>query len=175
MAERTKTQKSKPRPLQYVLYACFLLIGALLIVGLPQYYRLRTNGSLEGIKALDKVCEDFDVKIIDFRHRIIGAVVVYGVAESDTPAGKVEYYEVEMFEGSNTPDKLGLSSEESTEFNNQVWEILMGYRGADAMNCIDAVPPVAPYRWKMMELPSGESLAIWYQEDGRNQLNLLAW
>lgn len=175
MAEQTKTKKRLPIPLQYVLYACFLLIGALLIVGLPQYYRFRTNGKLEGIKALDELCEDFDVKIIDFRHRIIGAVLVYGATESDTPAGKVEYYEVRMFEGSDTPEKLELSSEESTEFSNQVWEILMEYRGANAMNCIDAVPPVSPYRWKLMELPSGESLAIWYQEDGLNQLHLLTW
>ena len=92
MARQAKAKNGRPRRWQYLLYGCFLVLGVLIIVGLPQYFRLRSNGRLEATKALDQVCDTFDVKIIDFRHRIMGMVQTHAFAESDTPAGKVEYF-----------------------------------------------------------------------------------
>lgn len=173
MVRQAKGKNGKPRRWQYLLYGCFLILGVLIIVGLPQYFRLRSNGSLEAAKALDLVCETFDVKVIDIRHRIMGMVQLYVHAESDTPAGEVEYFEIRLFPDSDTPEKLELSSSESAEFYDQVWGIMSEYRSA--MDSIDVLPPESPYQWTLKQLSSGECLAIWYEEENPNELHLLSW
>ncbi len=173
MARQAKAKNGRPRRWQYLLYGCFLVLGVLIIVGLPQYFRLRSNGRLEATKALDQVCDTFDVKIIDFRHRIMGMVQTHAFAESDTPAGKVEYFEVRLFPDSDTPEKLELSSDEDTEFYDQVWGIMSEYRSA--MDSLAVLPPKSPYQWRLTELPSGECMAIWHEEETPNELHLLTW
>lgn len=173
MARHTKQKDGGTKKWKYLLYACFLIVGALLIAGLPQYYRLRSNGKLEAMKALDRVCNIHNVKIIDLRYLVLGLVSSYGFTDSDTPAGKVEYFMVDMLPDSSIPDDLQLSSEESIEFSDQIWEIISEYRSE--MDCPQLMPPESPYQWRMMEAPSGEHLAIWCGGTSSDQLHILSW
>lgn len=165
-------KNSNPKFRKYILYACFLCIGALLIAGLPQYYRLRSNGSVEAAKALDRVCKVHDVKIIDFRHKALGLVRPYASTDSDTPAGKVEYFEVGLI-NNQVPETLQLSSEDDTEFYDQVSEIFSTY--AYEMNCLEFRPPESPYQWMMITSSSGEHLAVWYEEKNPKIISILSW
>ena len=171
-----KVQKTKKVKLwQYTLYVCLLLLGALLIVGLPQLDRLIMNGDLYHMKQLDRICETYDIHFIDFRHRIIGSVVDYSSVDSDTKACKVEYIEIKLFPNDKALEKVQLSSEESEEFEAQVNEIITTYHDE---RLISALKPRNPYQWRLIEKSSGEHLAIWYNvnEFGDSvYLQLLSW
>lgn len=172
-------QNKKGKKWQYILYACFLIFGALLIVGLPQYTRLRQGNGTNALKALDSVCESYDIKILDFRYRVTAPFNDFASVSSDTPAGNVTYFEIHLFPNDKKIDKLQLSSEENDDFESLVWEITSSYKGA--MNIPDLYPPQSPYKWRLIEKSSGECLAIWYTKDESQsyktpeKLYLLSW